>query len=259
MNRQHELYVDMNEVMKIFHSFDNSNSNDNGVTADSDEQMNLVDEIIDEYNLIPSNIKVQKKSNNKNYKEQDVTQFECVKSNSKVSNSNSNSNSSNSISNSRETKANGGNICKFNFNNTEHFTIVKESNCCITGGSSGGNNNNNINKCCCCIVDSNKITQLIKLINALHTKLNETNTKLTALSTSLPKVNFPSENTHNNKYTISSNTNAISYLSLTSHPDNIANSNKPKRSYNDTFTFNTNASKKQQPITSFLHKQFKHK
>ena len=257
MNRKHELYVDMNEVMKIFHSFDNSNSNHNGVTADSDEQMNLVDEIIDEYNLIPSNIKVQKKSNNKNYKEQDVTQFECVKSNSKISNSNSNSNSSNSISNSRETKANGGNICKFNFNNTEHFTIVKESNCCITG--SGSNNSNNINKCCCCIVDSNKITQLIKLINALHTKLNETNSKLTALSTSLPKVNFPSENTHNNKYTITSNTNAISYLSLTSHPDNIANSNKPKRSYNDTFTFNTNASKKQQPITSFLHKQFKHK
>ena len=259
MNRKHELYVDMNEVMKIFHSFDNSNDNDNdnGVTADSDEQMNLVDEIIDEYNLIPSNIKVQKKSHNKNYKEQDVTQFECVKSNSKVSNI---SNSNSSISSSRETKANGGNICKFNFNNTEQFTIVKESNCCITGNSSNSNSNsNNSNKCCCCIVDNDKITQLIKLINALHTKLNETNSKLTALSTSLPKVNFPSENTHNNKYTITSNTNTISYPALTSYPDTIPNSNKPKRSFNDTFTFNTNASKKQQPITSFLHKQFKHK
>ena len=250
MNRKHELYVDMNEVMEIFHSFDNNNGNDNGndngVTADSDEQMNLVDEIIDEYNLIPSNIKAQKKCNinSENYKERSITPFECVKSNSKVSNSNSNSNSSsnssnsNSINSSRETKANGGD-------------------CCITSSSC-----NNTHKCCCCIVDNDKITQLIKLVNTLHTKLNETNSKLTALhlqTTSHSKLNFPSENPHNTKYTITSNTNTISYTAITSHPDIIPISNKPKRSYNDTFLLNINASKKQQPITSFLHKQFKHK
>ena len=258
MNCEKEVYVDMNEVINIFHSFDKEGERHKDTAGNSNEHLNLVDEIINEFNLIESNMKLQYNSN-KNYKEKLVTPFECGKSNHTCNNSVS------AVS-SKETKENGG-VCKLNYESyNEQFTIVKGSSCCINGS-------NSVNKCCC-VVDIEKITQLIELVNALHTKLNETNNKLNALQfqrNSFSKVNFPSENrSHftNNDYIITSNPN-ISYNAMLTQPDNTnsnnnnahntSNSNKQKRLYNDALLFNANYSKKQQPITSFLHKQFKNK
>ena len=246
MNCEKEVYVDMNEVMDIFHSFDNGTDKDPIVS--SSEQLNLVDEIIKEFNLIESNIKQQYKSNN-HYKDITVTPFQCVNSN--------NTQSNNGDISAKKTKENGVER-NLNREHNGQFTIKGNGSCV------------NSSKCCCCVVDMEKITQLIELVNTLHSKLNETNTKLNALqfrNHSFPKVNFPSENTpyFTNEYAITCN-NSISYEAITTQHNNnnlsnISQSNKQKRSYNEAQfpLFNANISKKQQPITSFLHKQFKNK